>query len=66
MRCLQCQIGNHDNCLHAFFDIGQMVPCCCWECTDAQKAAAKQRDEAARLERFQKKRVQKDANGGRR
>ena len=40
MRCLQCQIGNHDNCLYDYFDIGMMCLCNCWECTEADKGAA--------------------------
>lgn len=40
MRCLQCQFGNHDNCLSEYFDISMMMGCACWECTEAQKGAA--------------------------
>lgn len=50
MRCFQCQIGNHDNCLEMVFDIGQRWDCGCWECTDADKAAAKDRGDKRRAE----------------
>jgi len=50
MRCFQCQIGNHDNCLATVFDMGQRWDCSCWECTDADKAAAKVRDEKRKVE----------------
>lgn len=56
MRCFQCQIGNHDNCLWSMVtDWLERGECLCHECTDADKAAAKKRDDERRKAYFEKR-----------
>lgn len=50
MRCLQCQIGNHDNCLYTIPGYRHSDLCLCWECGEADKVGAKARWEKRRAE----------------
>lgn len=66
VRCFQCQIGNHDNCSASIFDMGRRFDCCCWECTEDDRFAAKARDEKRRVESWKKitDRMNKTKGGG--